>query len=522
VVVWFAQRPPRVDAVVPETIAAGDSVTIEGVAFGSSGQISLDNRLIPPSMVQRWTNRLIVFSMPRDLRSGLMSVATDSGRSNAVFVTLKEDLPVVVGRQGPEVTGVRPEQLPIGSLLRISGRSFGHRSAMAAITFSTPGGDVTIRGSDPHVVRWSDDLIELVVPDVLAPGVSTITINGAPMDATVEVAPWNGDREFGSRTRFAVRIAVAAEGADEGLAAVMPAIPVGPAQPDVQLLRENATSTPTPLGRGVVYPFGSPAPREATEDGEEPVLAPQRFERVSLVDRRSVRWDLDGDAASEILLEPWFRRAFHDQLGEASGIPVRAPAIDDLRRRRVDLAQSIERILAAVHATTIAALEPSSTGVDDPLLAIADDEAASAMAYATLAVALARNAGVPARRHFGLLVGDGGAVIPHAWVEFFLPGVGWIPADPAVGDGILDEEGRGVLEFYGEDPATATLGAIDGRRVTIAIDGEEIIPLYPSGSMLENESIWAHRALRIESARRTLPEELQVRWEAPELFVGIE
>lgn len=520
--VWFAQRPPRIDAVIPETIAAGDSVTIEGVAFGTGGRISLDNRLIPSSLVQRWTSRLIVFSIPTDLRSGLLSVSTDSGRSNAVFLTLREDLPVVVGRQGPEVTAVSPEQVRIGSLLQISGRSFGHRSALATIAFDGPGGEITIPGSDPHIVRWSDDVIELVVPDVLVPGVSTISINETPMDTAVEVAPWNGDREFGPRTRFAVRIAVNAEGAEEGLFAIMPAIPVMPAQPEVQLLRENAVSTQTPLGRGVVYAFGAPVVQETSEGSGEAVFAPQRFERVALVDRRSLRWELEGDASSDILLEPWFRRAFHHQLGEASGLPVRAPAIVELRQRRIELTQPVGRIIAAVHATTIAALEPSATGTDDPLTAIANDEPASSVAYATLAVALARNAGVPARRHFGLLVDDGGAVAPHAWAEFFLPGVGWIPADPAVGDGLLAEEGFGLLEFYGEDPATATLAAIDGRRVTIALEGAEILPLYPSGSMREEPSTWARGVLRIESAGASFPEQLHVRWEAPELFVGIE
>ena len=50
-------------------------------------------------------------------------------------------------------------------------------------------------------------------------------------------------------------------------------------------------------------------------------------------------------------------------------------------------------------------------------------------------VALARAAGVPAREVFGLRLGkkaeEDVTGSQHCWVEFFLPGKGWIPVDPA-------------------------------------------------------------------------------------------
>ncbi len=50
-------------------------------------------------------------------------------------------------------------------------------------------------------------------------------------------------------------------------------------------------------------------------------------------------------------------------------------------------------------------------------------------------VALARAAGVPAREIFGIRQGkkDGQDITTwqHCWVEFFLPGHGWVPVDPA-------------------------------------------------------------------------------------------
>jgi transglutaminase-like putative cysteine protease len=50
-------------------------------------------------------------------------------------------------------------------------------------------------------------------------------------------------------------------------------------------------------------------------------------------------------------------------------------------------------------------------------------------------IALARAAGVPAREVFGLRLGkkaqEDVTTWQHCWVEFFLPGYGWVPVDPA-------------------------------------------------------------------------------------------
>jgi transglutaminase-like putative cysteine protease len=93
-------------------------------------------------------------------------------------------------------------------------------------------------------------------------------------------------------------------------------------------------------------------------------------------------------------------------------------------------------------------------------------------------VALARAAGVPAREVFGIRLGKKEVQDitdwQHCWAEFFLPGTGWVPVDPAdVRKAMLVEK----LDL--KDPKTAEYrkyfwGGIDPYRVKIA-SGRDIV-----------------------------------------------
>ncbi len=88
-------------------------------------------------------------------------------------------------------------------------------------------------------------------------------------------------------------------------------------------------------------------------------------------------------------------------------------------------------------------------------------------------VAVARAAGVPAREVFGLRLGKkdnedmtGGH---HCWVEFYVPGYGWVPADPAdvrkaMLTNNLDLKGaQSYIDYY--------FGAVDEYRIAVARGG---------------------------------------------------
>ncbi len=102
-------------------------------------------------------------------------------------------------------------------------------------------------------------------------------------------------------------------------------------------------------------------------------------------------------------------------------------------------------------------------------------------------IALARAAGVPAREVFGIRLGKnaeqditGGY---HCWAEFFLPGTGWIPVDPADVRKIMLVENLSLTEA--EKHRKYYFGAVDEFRITLEKSGRglKLLPLQESGPL---------------------------------------
>lgn len=93
-------------------------------------------------------------------------------------------------------------------------------------------------------------------------------------------------------------------------------------------------------------------------------------------------------------------------------------------------------------------------------------------------IALARASGVPAREVFGVRLGknavDDVSTWQHCWVEFFLPGYGWVPVDPAdVRKAML------VEQLESQDAKTSGYrdyfwGGIDAYRIKVA-SGRDLV-----------------------------------------------
>jgi transglutaminase-like putative cysteine protease len=97
-------------------------------------------------------------------------------------------------------------------------------------------------------------------------------------------------------------------------------------------------------------------------------------------------------------------------------------------------------------------------------------------------VALARASGVPAREVFGLRLGKAGETDisdgHHCWAEFYLPGTGWVPVDPAdvrkvmLAKNLDLAAARGYREYY--------FGGVDEFRIQLQKGGRGLT--FPEGN----------------------------------------
>jgi transglutaminase-like putative cysteine protease len=105
--------------------------------------------------------------------------------------------------------------------------------------------------------------------------------------------------------------------------------------------------------------------------------------------------------------------------------------------------------------------------------------------YGLLFTAMARSVGIPARPVAGFVVYGDKLTRRHVWAEFYLPRFGWVPVDPALGDG------AGRYDLQVEEPGTFYFGNLENQHIAFSRQVIQIPKVNPRSLISMDEDPYA-------------------------------
>ncbi len=480
VLVVLVGRDPVVEAMEPRIVSAGDQVTVTGRHFGTTpATVLMSGRVLPTTAIASWSDREIRFVVPRNTASGLVYVASERGRSDGLLIQVRESLPRTgVTGEGPGVpviTGIDASELHVGGIVTLTGANFGRTRRSSRVVFPMQGGIACDEcESAMSYAHWSDSRITVRVPAAATSGFLTV------------VTPWGRSNPLRIGVTHPAGTVVAER-------PIEIALRYG-ARIDEVRVKDSAGDVPVPGARDVVVKL--PAVRESVAQRAVRYLGPEsggvRFERVEasferelsrsvIVRRHAVRTEVDPARVTEAFETATGFLEYHTR--ELPDIPVNDPDIRAIAGRLRSSHRNPYHVATAAYEFTLDTLEYALGRSDRSVRAGLSSGFGDSFTYATLFVTLLRATGIPARPVGGVVVTDDDQAYPHFWAEFFVTGIGWIPVDPALGDGAFP---AGVP--VPDDPRSYYFGNLDNRRVAFLygysgdrslLDGITIVPSEP-------------------------------------------
>ena len=141
---------PQITSVSPRQVQYNQTVTVRGSNFGSSrGSSSVRIGSIRVSSFTAWSNTIIRFRVPTNVRSGNVTVRTSAGTSNAIRLEITS----------PYLASVSPSRVRPGDRLTLTGANFRSTRGSGYVLF-TPN----VRPASSDYVSWSDSRIVVRVP----------------------------------------------------------------------------------------------------------------------------------------------------------------------------------------------------------------------------------------------------------------------------------------------------------------------------------------------------------------------
>lgn len=502
----FVEKMPVVLTINPSVASPGDTVVITGSFFNdrrNGGMVTLTGSRIVSESYKVWSDTRIEFIVPEDAGSGMVRVITRKGRSNGVLFTNRNHIPVVLSGPAapglPHIESIEPSQGGVGTLVTVKGLNFGFDRGQSRVFFTqAPLGDavrfddaeetmISCSELDYDYESWTDQEIQFYVPDGASSGSMRVSVDrGESNSKYFEVKNPAGGKLFTQRKGYQLTYEVnifSPRGTPQGSLDIwFPGLLTGQEQRSVESLRE-----PEPLWAdfsGVQrYHYEG-----ITGMGDQKISQTYWFERYAVETRILVpqipqKYNTGRDlykvyTAPDLLVNP-----------QEAGIPEKAL---ELTRRQNNPYLKAKILYDHVLKTLSYNASPVSI---NPAKALEQGQG-DAYIYAVAFCALTRSAGIPSRPVAGYLVYNDKITVRHFWAEFYIEGFGWIPVDPALGDGVR----FGNFPAGLEKPEEFYFGNLDNQHITFSRGVIQIKPILPDGVPVTRDRMFSLQTIHEESS----------------------
>ena len=479
---YYSSPSPVIESISPEIGYPGDILEIKGHHFGTpekkpSKSIVLKppgsavyiskNRLVLSDFIY-WSDEKIRVKIPSETESGPLWIENKNGTSNQVIFTNRNEIPQILSGPmapgQPYITGIDPLNGGIGDVITISGMNFGLERENSSVVFTLTApvninrteaaGNPEIKSSDLDFdyISWTDNEIKVKVPDGATSGKMQLDTgrgesNSLYFELNGNIGSKSYEQKRGYQIKYDVNVDVVKSSGENSLAFWIPRLSDTPEQRNIEYERNSSPELENYNGT-MLYRFFN------LKDGDRKSIQHtvwfERYEVKTRVNSKNVSWNYDEESKffREYTKSDFLIKADDDRVAE---IYKQIPRSSNPYLKARLIYNYVRRIKFAYSPGGKDVIDNFSRGTGD------------SFTYAVMFTTLARKAGIPARTAAGYLVYDDKRVVKHFWSEFYINNYGWIPVDPALGDGAVFGDMPEV-----ENPADYYFGNLDSRHISFS------------------------------------------------------
>ena len=494
-------RIPLLVEINPAVGEPGDIITITGKNFGRQKApdsfVEIAGAKLTASSYISWNDTLIEAVLPFNVADGPVYVQTKGGRSGAQIFANRQTIPVPVRHNPktavPVIHSIDEKNMRIGDSVTITGLHFGNLRGESRVLFSAGHSDAARENDfipcsefDTDYHFWSDTELHVRIPDGAVSGyVYVETAYGKSNGLMYSVSSSAGSKTYNDLRTYSVKLSADIRDVQAESNAMLTLFVPLPRLTSSQRMVEIIGSDPEPSISGYMHTL---VHRITLNEALGKKLT---FSHNFVLSVYAVQTDVNTAKINSYskntrqLYAPYLKSDLlvPSDDGEIQSL---ASSIIGAEKNPWLQAQLLYHWLVE-HMTVYVNPVKNDMRLSDALKA----KKADAYEFAVLYTALLRATGIPALTTSGILVDSDMHSNNHWWCEFYIEGIGWVPADPALGAGLLYKpfhKHESAADFY--------FGNLDAQHITFSRGWNNIKPAHIAGKKVFRpksfalQSIW--------------------------------